>query len=230
MRSLEQINKIKQQFSNPYSVDHFVSPDDITALVDIYNSGEKTYKNTGPVTLDLQQCVQSDAVQRLLAGIQTEIGPFEVTAGLFFKTSYPHIIHNDDTFELPNNVYKAITIPLCAEGFNGVHPKLCFFDQHYFHGPAKFFNGSDNVPTYYNAQIYDYCEVDGTVYEPIQDPDKLFTHLNPKWLQGLSVNSVLDWVPGQAIIFDSVQLHCASDFRQLGIKSKLGLSIFTKKI
>jgi GTP-binding protein LepA len=35
--------------------------------------------------------------------------------------------------------------------------------------------------------------------------------------------------PLQALIFDSVRLHCASDFRKLNIQSKLGISIFTKK-
>jgi hypothetical protein len=226
MRTEAQINGVKQRFSAPYAVEHFVSREDIAELINIYEQGNKTVKNTGPVTLDIKEYINQPVFQRLLAGIQTEIGPFEVTAGLFFKTDFPHVIHNDDTFELPNGVYKAVTIPLYADG-PGI-PKLCFFDQHYFHGPAKFFNGGINVPTYYNAQLYDYSNVDGIVSESFVDTNKYFTHLNPKWLQGLSLHSALDWVPTQAIIFDSVRLHCASDFRQLGIKSKLGLSIFTK--
>ena len=228
MRNQEQINKIKSQFGEPYSVENFISQDDINELIEIYEHGNKTHKVTGPLTVDVKDCLEHDVFKRILAGIQTEIGPFEITAGLFFKTNYPHIIHNDDTFELPDSVYKAITIPLYVEG-QGV-PKLCFFDQHYFHGPAKFFNGSMNVPTYYNSQLYDYSNVDGTVSESFVDTNRYFTHLNPRWLQGLSLHSAIDWIPTQAIIFDSVRLHCASDFRQLGIKSKLGLSIFTKKI
>ena len=228
MRTAAQIDSIKQRFSAPYSVEHFVSQEDIAELIRIYEQGNKTFKNTGPVTLDIKDYVNEPVFQRLLAGIQTEIGPFEVTAGLFFKTDFPHVIHNDDTFELPEGVYKGVTIPLYADG-QGI-PKLCFFDQCYFHGPAKFFNGSMNVPTYYNTQLYDYSTVDGVVSEPFVDHNRYFTHLNPKWLQGLSLHSALDWIPTQAIIFDSVRLHCASDFRQLGIKSKLGLSIFTKVV
>lgn len=228
MRSQEQIDKIKSQFSDPYSVEHFISQNDVNELIEIYERSNKTHKVTGPVTVDIEDCLEHAVFNRILAGIQTEIGSFEITAGLFFKTSYPHIIHNDDTFELPDNVYKAITIPLYADG-QGI-PKLCFFNQHYFHGPAKFFNGSMNVPTYYNEQIYNYKDVDGIVSEPFIDANNYFTHLNPLWLQGLSLHSALDWIPTQAIIFDSVRLHCASDFRRLGIKSKLGLSIFTKKV
>ena len=40
------------------------------------------------------------------------IGDFDITAGFWFWTDYPHIIHNDDLFELPDKMYKGITIPL----------------------------------------------------------------------------------------------------------------------
>lgn len=226
MRTQKEIDKIKSRISDPYVVEHFVSTDDIAELIAIYNLCNKTVKNTGPVTVDINSLLDKTVFQRLLESIRTEIGPFEVTAGLFFKTDYPHIIHNDDTFELPNAVYKAITIPLALEG-SGI-PKLCFFDQYYFHGPAKFFNGDKNIPTYYNQQVYDYTNVDGIVDQPFIDQHGYFTHLKTSWLQGLSLHSTINWIPTQAIIFDSVRLHCASDFRSLGIKSKLGLSIFTK--
>ena len=123
--------------------------------------------------------------------------------------------------------YKGITIPLKIYGSDLI-PDLCFFDQFYFHGPAKFFNGDNNLSTYYNKQIYEYSKVDGIVDEPFYDNDKLFTHLKSEWLQGLSLNCILKWKPTSALIFDSVRLHCSSDFRQHGITHKLGLSIFTK--
>ena len=110
---------------------------------------------------------------------------------------------------------------------------LCFFDQHYFHGPSKFFKDSTNIPTYYNKQLYEYSQVDGILEHNTIDEEcyqKYFTHLKHKWLEGLSLHSVLPWTPGSCIIFDSVRLHCSSDFRKMGIKSKLGISIFTKKI
>ena len=228
MRTLEQINKIKQHFNDPYTVKNFISRDDIDELTAIYEQQDKIVKITGPITVDINCLLKKPVLQRILTGVQKEIGLFEVTAGLFFKTDYPHIIHNDDTFELPNEVYKAITIPLVADGAGT--PKLCFFDQCYFHGPAKFFNGDNDIPTHYNQQVYNYKDLDGVVDQPFVGPAEYFTHLKPKWLEGLSLHSVIDWVPGQAVIFDSVRLHCASDFRQLGIKSKLGLSIFTKRL
>lgn len=235
MRTLSQIELIKNRISNPYSVENFLSRGEIDHLVTVFqhtlqnDSSRVTYKNTGPVTINLNNFLEDQVIIKVLESIKSEIGNYEVTSAFFFQTDYPHIIHNDDTFELPDTVYKAITIPLQLTGSD--IPKLCFFDQFYFHGPAKFFNGSTNVPTYYNQQVYDYKNVDGVV--PDLDFDsviwsKYLTHLKPKWLTGLTFWGALDWIPGNAIIFDSTRLHCASDFRQQGITSKLAISIFTK--
>ena len=233
MRTPEQIVCIKSRIIDPYSIENFISADDVKHLIDLYNAQDaepnKVYKNTGPVTVDIKDFLDDVVIKRILEKLRSEIGNFEITAGLFFWTNYPHIIHNDDTFELPDGVYRAITIPLKLDRIidSEEFPKLCFFDQFYFHGPAKFFNGDKNIPTYFNKQVYEYSQVHNVVTTELYDSDKLFTHLKAKWLKGLSLHSSLPWVPGNAIIFDSVRLHCASDFRRLNITSKLGISIFT---
>ncbi len=233
MRTPDQILQIKTTIQDPYEIKNILTVDEVNCLIDIFKShpaDNKIYKNTGPITLDLKSYVEHPLIKKILSLIENSIGPFEITAAFFFQTEFPHIIHNDDSFELPDNVYKAITLPLSMEGFLEIHPKLCFFDQFYFHGPSKFFNGDTIVPTYYNKQVYDYKDVDGLINIPFVDNDNYFTHLKPQWLEGLSLHSALDWIPGNALVFDSVRLHCASDFRKLGIKSKLGISIFTKKL
>lgn len=231
MRTQEQIDKIKKTFSEPRAISKFLSSDEINHLIELYeaNSSNHVYKQTGPVTLDISYVLSDSLVQQLLKRIEKDIGPFEITAGLFFRTSYPHIIHNDDTFELPDNVYKAIAIPLQLTGNTSAVPRLCFFEQHYFHGPAKFFNNDLDIVGFFNDHVYSYENVDGVVSTPFMDKTRFFTHLKSKWLQGLSLYTTIPWTIGSAIVFDSVQLHCASDFRSLGVNSKLGLSIFTKK-
>ena len=234
MRTQVQIDSIKKNFSDPFVVENFINNDELSTLIEIFESSKKNlpvvYKNTGPETLDLN-FIDHPIKQVIFERLKKYIGPFEITAAFFFKTRFPHIIHNDDTFELPSTVYKGITLPLDLDGPNNCYPKLCFFNQHYFHGPAKFFNGSEHIPTYYNKQIYNYIDVDGLAKDPIDSStiNQYYTHLKKNWLEGLSHWGVLEWVPGNAIIFDSVRLHCASDFRQQKIKSKLGISIFTKK-
>lgn len=237
MRTIEQISSIKKNITQPFSVINFLSSTDINYLINLYEQAYKLQspysglinKNTGPTTLNLNLFKTDAVIQKIISDLEDHIGKFEITAAFFFHTDYPHIIHNDDTFELPENVYKGITLPLRLEGFSGHYPKLCFFDQFYFHGPAKFFKGSKDIPTYYNKQIYNYDDIDGLTSKDFVDHYKYFTHLKPQWLEGLSLHSTLDWIPNNALIFDSVRLHCASDFRNLGIKSKLAISIFTKK-
>jgi len=237
MRSQKQIDNIKKTFSDPYIVDNFVTQKEIEHLIDLYDCVDphqpKVYKNTGPVTLDIHKYLNDPVVNNIIERLKLSIGNFEITSGFFFFTDYPHIIHNDDLFQLPDTVYKAVTIPLKLDTDSVIegNSQLCFFNQCYFHGPSKFFKGDTDIPTYYNKQLYDYDDVDGLLdYNAIDEEcyQKYFTHLKRKWLEGLSLHSVLPWTPGSCIIFDSVRLHCASDFRKLGIKSKLGISIFTK--
>jgi hypothetical protein len=241
MRTKHQIDTIKKSFSEPYLVDNFINQNEIDHLIDLFEkdidegadpSQKKVYKNTGPVTLDIHKYLSDPVVDSILNRIRTKIGDFDITAGFFFFTNYPHIIHNDDLFELPN-MYKGITIPLRLDSDEEItdYSNLCFFDQHYFHGPSKFFKNSENVKTYYNKCIYDYNDIDGLVETNAISEElyqQYFTHLNREWLEGLSLHSVFQWKPGNCIIFDSLRLHCASDFRKHGIKSKLGISIFTK--
>jgi hypothetical protein len=237
MRSTNDIDVIKSRTSDPISVANFLSKEEVAHLIGLFNQHEaggiKAYdglveKITGPVTLNLETYLSDPVIIKIMHQLEKQIGKFEMTAGFFFRTDFPHIIHNDDTHELPPTVYKGITLPLELNGFTGTYPKLCFFDQFYFHGPAKFFKGSKDIPTYYNKQIYDYEHVDGLSNKLFVGDYEYFTHLYPQWLEGLSFHSALDWIPGNAIIFDSTRLHCASDFRQQGITSKLGISIFTK--
>lgn len=230
MRTFEQIEKIKQRIKQPFLVKNFLTDAEIQHLINLFKSSKnKIYKNTGPITLDIKKQLPDPIIKNIFKNLSNHIKEYEIISAFFFKTDFPHIIHNDDTFDLTDDVYKGITLPLELENFNGVYPKLCFFNQFYFHGPAKFFNGDEDISTYYNKQIYNYEQVDGTVNHSFIDEFNYFTHLKSQWLEGLSLNSVIDWIPGDAIIFDSVRLHCASDFRKLGIKSKLAISIFTKK-
>jgi len=232
MRTTSQIEKIKSDIIQPYVVDNFLTDDEVQYLINIFESRDlepaKVYKNTGPTTLDILEIMDDSVIQNVLTKVKNEIGDFALTAGLFFYTNYPHIIHNDDTFELPDSVYRAITIPLKLYGNGNGYPRLCMFDQFYFHGPAKFFKGETHIDSFFNKCLYDYKDVDGIVDTPINDTENLLTHLKPEWLDGLSIHSTFEWKPTSAIIFDSVRLHSASDFRSLGYNFKLGLSIFTK--
>jgi hypothetical protein len=240
MRTIEQIEKIKFRIDDPKTLNNFLTQKEIIHLTMIFDTAEnlnspykgKIKKNTGPVTLELTQFSSDSVVKSIFEKIENVIGPYDVVSAFFFKTDYPHVIHNDDSFELPENVYKAITLPLEIYGENiKGFPSLCFFEQFYFHGPSKFFKSEEYIPTYYNKQIYDYKDIENLTDSPFDEElyKKYFTHVKKQWLEGLTFYSAIDWIPGAAIIFDSVRLHCASDFRKQNIREKLAISIFTKK-
>lgn len=229
MRSIEDKELLVSRFTDVIYKDNFLDPEEISYLINLFDkSDNKIYKNTGPVTCN---SIKSDPLLSIIAQrLEPLIGDFKIFSASFFDVKFPHIIHNDDDKSFPLT-YKAITLPLKLEYSRVVDelPKLCIFDQYYLDGPAKFFNGDADLPTYYNTQIYEYSKVQNksTTNIDLTTRSKYLTHLRPNWLNGLSINSVHEWKPGSAIIFDALKLHCASDFRRLGITSKLGISIFT---
>lgn len=228
MRSLENKQYLRSRLEDTISIENFLDNEEIKELIELYNNkNNKIYKNTGPVVSSLE----GDPIfEKLVNRLKPLIGDFKVYSAAYFYVTFPHIIHNDDQFELPNT-FKAITLPLQLNYSDDSKelPSLCMFDQYYLDGPAKFFNGSKDIPTYYNKQIYEYSKVENKTDQPFPEDIRLkyLTHLRKTWLEGLSLKSVHQWKPGSAIIFDAVRLHCASDFRRLSISSKLGISIFT---
>jgi hypothetical protein len=227
MRSSEDKQYLRSRLEDAISIENFLDNDEINELIELYHNKDKIHKNTGPVVSYLQD---EPIFEKLVTRLKPLIGDFKVYSAAYFYVTFPHIIHNDDQFDLPKT-FKAITLPLQLNYSSDSKelPSLCMFDQYYLDGPAKFFNGSKDIPTYYNKQIYEYSNVENKTDKPFPEDLRLkyLTHLRKPWLEGLSIKSIHKWQPGSAIIFDAVRLHCASDFRQLGISSKLGISIFT---
>lgn len=231
MRTQEDKDWIEKNLTTPYSVPNFISAEEQQALIDFFkHSKDRVHKNTGPITLDLtQEQLAQDPFISIINRLRSVIGEFKVFTALFFYTERPHIIHNDDSFSYPR-CYKGINIPLEFTGDTISVPCLCFFEQYYLEGPAKFFNGSTNIEPFYNSHVYEYSQVKNLSTQPFSEffRQEFLGHIKPDWLQGLSINRVLPWKPGDISIFDTVRLHCASNFRSQEIKSKLALSIFTE--
>ena len=227
MRTQDQIKLIKQGQGTPYSISGVVED----GLVEYYfaRQNDVVQKSTGPKILKVDP--KESVFQPLLNTLKSHVDDFEIRYMHYFDVTDPHIIHNDDEFELPN-CYKAFTIPLQIYG-NSDDVKLVIFDQYYYGGPAKFVSGEDTSKwnIHYNTFLADYSEVE--FYKTFKDGiDKEFreqylTHLKEEWLDGLSINKALPWKVGSALCFDSLSLHCSSDFKSKGISRKIGISIFT---
>jgi|TARA_B110000908_G_scaffold33265_1_gene39784 hypothetical protein len=227
MRTLEQIQKIKQGQGDPYSIRDVV---DVNGLYKYYvlNEEQAIQKNTGPKVLTVDP--NEKVFKPLITSLKQQVGEFDIRYIHYFDVTYPHIIHNDDEFDYPN-CYKAFTIPLRIYG-DSEDVKLIIFDQYYYGGPVKFVNGSDmsRYPVHYNKFLTDYKDIEGQSIAGLNDIELSYlTHLQSNWLNGLSINKILDWQIGDALCFDSLALHCSSDFKSKGIERKIGLSIFTTK-
>lgn len=227
MRSDKQLSQIKQHHSEPIQLLNVIPQDIIESLIHYYNTNDSIIeKNTGPKMCFIEE--DHKFINSTIDVLKSQFGNFKIRAVQYFDVTDPHIIHIDDDFDYPNS-YKAFTIPLLTEGAKSDLAKLIMFDQYYYGGPAKFMrNGPANNTEYYNKNLYMYNDVEGTNNNGI--PDQVLSmlgHLQPQWLEGLSVNSWFPWTIGSVIAFDSLQLHCASNFKEHNITRKLGISIFT---
>ena len=109
---------------------------------------------------------------------------------------------------------------------------MVLFDQYYYQGGAKFFrndNKERKVFSHKNLSTYDdvFFLSDAGINDKFKQ--EYLTHLQDSWLQGLTINTVLDWEIGDILCFNCNQLHCSSNFLYKGVNSKIALSIFTAK-
>jgi hypothetical protein len=80
-----------------------------------------------------------------------------------------------------------------------------------------------------DARTSDYSQI--TNYKPgeLFDADihaQYINHIPIENLHGLTVDTIAEWHPGDAIVFDRTQLHCAAS----GHTRKIGISLFTNRL
>jgi hypothetical protein len=227
MRTDEQILSIKETQSPPVQLYNVLSNDKIKSLIDFYSTNPKEEKVTGPVVSYVEE--GQGIIDDILLLLRNTFGNFNVRVAHYFDVKHPHIIHIDDHYRYPNS-YKAFTIPLEIRGTTENKANLIFFDQYYYGGPAKFINkgNSKDMPVHFNEFITSYENVHNINDQGIHPYYlEMLSHLKEEWYEGLSIQKHIPWTIGSIIAFDSLQLHCASNFLKTGATSKLGLSIFT---
>ncbi len=58
---------------------------------------------------------------------------------------------------------------------------------------------------------------------------KYLSHIPYETLYGLDIETIFDWQPGSVLIWNRTNLHSSSNYLKDGVKSKLGLALFTKR-
>ena len=210
----------------PLQINDFLDPFERSVILDMHSANpDVIQKNTGPrVSMDMQHKVMDSIIQRL----RNKFGEFELHNTQIFQVTYPHVLHNDWS-KFDNGQGLAFLMPLQHNGMQD--PKFIIYDQIVDNAAVKLFGGGPAPKrVHHNASLLEYDTVKGTVQESFDEDfyNEYLTHLKPNWVQGLSVRKVFDWTPGSLIVFHRCSIHSSSDFRNVGITEKTGLSVFTR--
>lgn len=182
--------------------------------------------------------VEATEIVRDIISAALNTDAWQVAGGNFFKTETGYRVHADTGRSGPDCVWQTFVFPLALEfkqntTVNALGNRLLILNQKWKGDAAFFLHGEDVEPNEYNIVVRDYYS-EGV--EDLESPDyvdplllKYCPHLNSKNFFGLSVDKDFVWQPGVPITFPRNRLHVSSAFPRCGIKSKLGLSIFTSR-
>ena len=236
LRTLEQKSDILARLEPTQHISGVVSEAQISELLEVYHTSEKTYKNTGPITVDYfpRRPPYPDWWLRLDEFITEFIGEHSAFSTNFYEVRQPHVLHNDDSVLLAPNLYKTVVIPLEVSK----PTQFAVFDQTYLDGPVKLRHGGkfqgkthDKPKTYYNQDLLSNTVLGGYTDCPFdhQTWQDNFSHMPYDRFHGLTMESLNVWQPGDLIVFDTARIHCGANFLAQGIDYKIGFSIFTSR-
>ena len=205
-----------------------LSADKINELKDIYKSQPKQH-------LAWRQGAEFEPALAVLKDyVSNELGHnyWKCTQGTFFEARQPYRIHTDTDINEHN--HQTIVIPLDWEHNADASlsdNSLYIFKQRWHLEATNFRYGSkpSKDGPRYNTDTREYSKVENLEPNNFIDKDAASDcdHLNVRHFTGLSVEAKLKWEPGKPLTFPRTALHCSNNWHRLGIKSKLGLSLFT---
>jgi hypothetical protein len=161
---------------------------------------------------------------------------WKISGGNYFETFSPYRIHTD-TLKESHNILQTFVFPLAYEyeenaqlGKNGFY----VLEQEWFKESTMFVKGTSDRDlddgNRYNTQTRDYKDIvnlkEGYDETLVEDCN----HLPRENFEGMTVWKKFVWKPGTVISFPRSHLHLSNNFKKYGIKSKLGLSIFTSTL
>jgi hypothetical protein len=178
---------------------------------------------------------------------ENEMEPFSEThSGNFFITTQLHDIHADllteketESHSSQENLvpYKSCVIPL-AIGYSSV-AHTAFFDQrHIGHSITldRDYQSSQKNSLYKISREYpDFYLLTGEVDKnkkkySSQDQEYIFPHVNDRNLDGLTIESVYEFKPGNIMLFDACQLHASCVHRSRpnfhGLKNGINIQFY----
>jgi len=157
------------------------------------------------------------------------------TADFYFWQSGIFAPHTDAIIHIPGFVpFKDVLIPLELEGCDNA-PYYTFNQRWYGRGARFKYSHVDEVFTLYSDVIREKTYDQYSFFKNYEsDPSKMvskdwydehFGIYNYEVLKGFSIDKMLPWMPGSAIVTDSSVIHGATNYKLKGGKYKLGITL-----
>ena len=232
--------KIKNLESPPEVIKNFISPDEINQFLELYNELPIAVNNLKQKVIKKRWLDGFGKKLEILfkSKLKSIIGDFKMDNlttedgkecfGLFQESHNPLKLHADGGFNLKDLIYKQTLVPLSEYG------ETVIFKNRYYGVSTSFTkdekelaeHDSENYKKGKNARSNEHLKM--FLSKPFNKNDykKYLQHENIENLEGLEIEYVYKWNPGDLFIFDRTHLHCSSS----NIKNKkIGLTTFTKK-
>ncbi len=225
---------ISDHFESPFVLQGFFDLDELDFITHQKNSCEKVLKQSGVINYKYSK--GGELERFLIEKFTPHLGSIYRHGGSFFETPEPFHVHTDsgklEDMEGGFFPFKNILIPLVS---SSSHSPLytVFFNQRNLGQASHFWKGFEfhNKRPHYNFKVTDYGRLLNLRKSQFsrEEHQEHLGHLPISCLQGLSIETTLQWTRGDAIVFDCSQLHASNNFRVFRNNLKSGLSLFTKK-
>jgi len=235
-----ELNRIKSLESSPRVIKNFIDTEEANQFLKLYEELPIAINNLKQKVIKKRWLDGFGKELEILfkSRLQSAIGDFRMDNlttddgkecfGLFQESRNPLKLHVDAGFNLKDLIYKQTLVPLSEFG------ETVIFKNRYYGVSTNFTkdknelaeNNPENFKKGKNARSSEHLKLFSDKPFNKSDHEKYLKHEDIENLNGMEVELVYKWSPGDLLIFDRTSLHCSSS----NIKNKkIGLTTFTKK-
>ena len=235
-----ELQKIKSFESSPKVIKNFINIKEVKQFLELYEELPIAVNNLKQKVIKKRWLDGFGKELEILfkSRLQSAIGDFRMDNlttddgkecfGLFQESRNPLKLHVDAGFNLKDLIYKQTLVPLSEFG------ETVIFKNRYYGVSTNFTkdknelaeNNPENFKRGKNARSSEHLKLFSDKPFNKSDHEKYLKHEDIENLNGMEVELVYKWSPGDLLIFDRTSLHCSSS----NIKNKkIGLTTFTKK-
>jgi hypothetical protein len=227
------LDKSKNNYFSPHELENFISKEEINYCIDIYNELPKFEPASHARATRKDYLMHSEHDKRMQNLFLPKLQKFfpgqriVVDGGNFTYWHQPVGIHTDgyqfayktkeDIVNFNHVLGSAVLIPLETDTHLGT-PKTVFFNQTLFGGDYNF---TDHNKDTIGLAVDNFTFKE---FEYTNETQKLLSHIPKEELYGFSIEKIIPWKYGNALVWHRAQFHSSSSF--VGFNNKLHLVFF----